>query len=52
MCAQHLPAKDLLLINTEATIETAKLVIDIDETPVGCEEADERVCFADVALQP
>src|SRR5689334_10396189 len=49
--SQRLPAKRRLLVETEATVEAAELVVLVDEAIVSRQKSDERIRLADVALQ-
>src|SRR6476660_62534 len=49
--AQRLPAKRGLLVKTEPSVKTADHIFVVYKLPVGSEETNERICFADVALQ-
>ena len=41
--AQYLPAKRCLLVETEATVEAAEIVVLIDEAVMGSQKTDERI---------
>src|SRR5258706_2849814 len=49
--AQRLPAKRRLLVKAELSVKTADRILVVYKLTVGSQEADERICFAQVTLQ-